>query len=73
MKQTNPGNEKGETTPDPPKTDQLLGKEAEHYLREGGNIEDLPEPEGEDDVDAAIDESRDHSEDEGKNQPLSQE
>ena len=63
MQQPNPGNGKGKTTPEAPKTEQLLGKEAGHYLREGGNIEDLPEPEQEDDVDAAIDESRDHSED----------
>lgn len=26
---------------------QLLGKKAEEYLREGGNIEDLPNPEDE--------------------------
>lgn len=36
----------GDTLPiNPPPRKQLLNEEAEEYLRESGNIEDLPNPE----------------------------
>lgn len=36
---------------DPPPRNQLLDEQAEEYLREGGNIEDLPTPEQEEQID----------------------
>lgn len=40
---------KGDKAPvkTPPPKKQLLNKKAEEYLREGGNIEDLPNPDDE--------------------------
>ncbi len=47
------GNDISPQEPQPPAPGQLLGKEAENYLREGGNIEDLPDAEQQEDADKA--------------------
>ena len=40
-----------------PNENQLLGKEAERYLREAGNIEDLPDAADEKEMDNTIDDN----------------
>lgn len=52
-KNTAAGNDISPQGPQPPAPGQLLGKEAENYLREGGNIEDLPDAEQQKDADKA--------------------
>lgn len=52
MKDKNSIGAKGDKAPvkaQPPKK-QLLNEKAEEYLREGGNIEDLPNPQDEVDI-----------------------
>lgn len=50
---SNPTPHDGGTTPS---GNQLLDKEAERYLRESANIEDLPDPQQERDADEILDE-----------------
>lgn len=43
----NPASQQGQSIPasDPLSPDQIIPKKGEEYLREGGNIEDLPDTE----------------------------
>lgn len=48
---SNPSPQNNETQPS---TDQLLDKKAEKYLREAGNIEDMPDAQEEEDMDRTV-------------------
>lgn len=48
----------GITESEPSGTHQLLGKKAEKYLREAGNIEDMPDAQDEQEMDEEIEKEK---------------
>jgi hypothetical protein len=55
-------NNKGSQFTPPPEERQHLDKKAEEYLREGGNIEDMPNASEEDDEQKLIKQLKEHQE-----------
>jgi hypothetical protein len=55
-KRTDPASDSGQSIPTSEQPSQLLDDKAEKYLRESGEIEDLPDDEDVDDYDDKIDE-----------------
>ena len=53
---TDPASESGQMLPDSDQPSQLMDDKAEKYLRESGEIEDLPEDDDLDDYDDKMDE-----------------